>query len=497
MQILKERILATYSGLVLVTAEEGRADSLIQSVCDEIDYKLGIWTCTLGLQPVHDNALFMSGPAGHPADLLPNLTFEDKSVVLLRDMHLFLQEPDPTLYRLLKDALIRARAAQACIILVMPVLKLPPDLERLFSVIDFDLPGPAELTKVLQDLCGEEREMPDGDRLDMLLDAAAGLTTMEAEDAFALSLVKTGRFDPSVVMAEKAATIRKNGHAEYLEPNLTLADVGGFDVYKQELLRSRHQFTAAAAAYHLEPLKGCLLVGAPGCGKSLVAPITGRVFGVPVLRVNASNLGGSLYGQTEGNWRAVMNTAKALKKCVLYIDEIDGMTAGSKSSGHTDGGTTARLVKALLQDIQDSTGIYFIFTANDIDNIPDPLIDRLDVWSVDLPNDKERSEIWSIHIRRRHRDPAQFDLPKLVKQSEGFSGRQIERVWLAAMAAAFDDNQREPTTQDVLTLLAKSVPTATTMKEELEARRKRLANRARPVTSPTFQTLASTRKIAT
>jgi SpoVK/Ycf46/Vps4 family AAA+-type ATPase len=193
-----------------------------------------------------------------------------------------------------------------------------------------------------------------------------------------------------------------------------------------------------------------------------------------------------------------MDTARALKKCALYIDEVDGMTAGAKSSGQTDAGTTASLIKAFLQDIQDSTGIYFIFTANDIDNLPDPLIDRLDVWSVELPNLKEREEIFAIHIRRRQRKPTSFDLNALARASDGFSGRQIERVWHKAMAAAFNDNVREPTNADVLGVLAKETPTATTMKEQIEARRRRLEGKARPVTTATLTlgTMPKTRKLA-
>lgn len=513
MQLLKNRILAGYAGIVLVTPEEDRAAALVQSVCTSIGYNLHTWTCTQGHIDVIEGDHIDSQT--HPIELLPTLrqphAVPERTVILLRDMHLFLADPDPVLYRTLKDTLANAKSRQVCLIFCMPVLKLPADLERCFSVIDFELPGPEELTAILHNLClelhecqetdkpGEPkflRNMPTGPHLAALLDAAAGLTTSEAEDAFALSLVTEGDFHAPTVLREKAATIRKNGLVEYIEPKLTLADVGGWDAYKTSLLTSRNQFTQAAADYHLEPIKGILLVGQGGTGKSLIAPITGAVFGIPVLRVNASNLGGSLYGQTEGNWKAVMQTAKALKKCVLFIDEIDGMTAGSKSSGSTDGGTTARLIKALLQDIQDSTGIFFIFTANDIDNIPDPLIDRLEVWSVDLPNEKERAEIWSIHIRRRHRDPATFDLTALARLSSGFSGRQIERVWLSAMAHAFDDNAREPTTQDALAIVAKTIPTSVTMKDAIAARKQRLEGKARPVTTPTVQSLTSGRKIA-
>ena len=280
------------------------------------------------------------------------------------------------------------------------------------DVIDFELPDRATLLTVLDTLCHEPDasgeltrilDLPTGDELDAILDAAAGLTTAEAEDAFALSLTLHGTFQPATILAEKAATIRKNGLVEYLEPKLTLSDVGGWDAFKTFIQTLRHSFTKTAANYGLKPIKGVLIVGQPGCGKSLIAEIIGTVLNIPFLRTDASNLMGSLVGQSEGNWRSVHNTSRSLKKSGFYMDEVDGLFAGAQSSGRTDGGTTSRLIKSIIQDMQNSEGIFYVFTANDIDNIPDPIIDRLDLWMVELPNDTERGEIFQIHMRHTGR----------------------------------------------------------------------------------------------
>jgi AAA+ superfamily predicted ATPase len=488
--LLTQRIQAGYAGLILVSHEESRAEALLDSVCSTLEYGLHAWSVTQGR--VDTRAQTVSGEDAF--EVLKSVGgLPEKTVLLLRDFHLIMADPNPMLYRQIKDSLQIAKQRLISLVLIMPEVKLPIDLEKHFSVIDFALPDRAELLALATELCYQTedgvrtqiRDLPTGLDLDALLDAAAGLTSPEAEDAFALSIITQGRFDPAIVLREKIAILRKNGLVEYIDSPLTLADVGGWDAFKDELNTFRNQFTTAASDYDLTPNKGCLLVGMPGTGKSLIAPIVGKQLGIPVLRVRADQLKGSLVGQTENNWKRVMDTARALKKCALYIDEIDGMTAGAKSSGQTDGGTTASLIKAFLQDIQDSTGIYFIFTANDIDNLPDPLIDRLDVWSVELPNAKEREEIFAIHIRRRKRQSASFDLAALSRASDGFSGRQIERTWQKAMATAFNDNVREPTTADILGVLAKETPTATTMKEQIEARRQRLNGKARPVTTAT------------
>lgn len=497
MKILAERLRAGYAGIILVTQEEARATALVGRVARDIEFKVYHWTAThTAVFDADENKEFKPTPNG-AADALQSVhAMSESSVLIMQDMHLLLADPNPWLYRLVKDVLAAARSRLISLVWIMPEWRLPLDLEKQFNVIPFELPSREDLARQLDLLCHEPdgagglhrtSPTPQGEELEAILDAGAGLTCAEFEDAAALSLLTTSRFLPEIIIREKISTIRKNGLVEYIEPRLTLDDLGGWDAYKEELMLARHQFSRAAREFRLEPLKGDLLVGQGGNGKSLASTIVSGIFGVPGLAVHADALKGSLVGQTEGNWRKVMDTARAISGngdggCVLFIDEIDGLTSGHKSSGQTDGGTTANLIKALLKDIQNSRGIYFLFTANDLDNIPDPLVDRLNVWSVDLPNEDERQEIWSIHIRRRGRKPQTFDLKKLAAASEGFSGRQIERVWLKAMSLAFADSRREPTTQDCLTKLAAETPTSVTMKEAIEARRARLKGRARPVT---------------
>jgi AAA+ superfamily predicted ATPase len=508
LHLLPSRIRAGYAGLVLVTFEETRAIDHLARTAQDLQRPLYLWSCTSGLQSHPGNAdsapVLANADLEHPFPMLSeilNNKVPDDSIVLLSDCHLFLREPNPALYRRFKDALTVAKARGIVIVLMMPELHLPLDLEKDFAVIDFDLPGPAELTACLEHLCYETnsdtgertavRPMPQGDELEALLDAAAGLTTTEAENAFALSLIEGGgQFHAPTVLSEKAATMKKNGLIEYIEPKLTLDDVGGWDAFKAHITASRFMFSKQAAAYGLRPFKGDLLCGQPGTGKTLISPIIGAVLGIPILRVRAENLKGSLMGQTEQNWKRVIQTAKSLRRCLIHLDDVEGMLSGHQSSGRTDGGTVASLVKAIIQDIQESEGIYFVLTANNIDDIPAPLIDRLNLWSVELPNQTERGEILQIQMARTGRNHKQVcpkGLTNVTQLLEGYSGRQIERVWLKALNLAFTDQMREPTEADLIAALKGEVPTSTSMAAEIEARRKRLDGIARPVTSPTMQ----------
>ena len=281
--------------------------------------------------------------------------------------------------RLLKDALLHAKGANKTLILLGTEFKLPASVEKLVSVVELPLPSRDELRAVLTTLCTtNERTIPAN--LDTILDALGGMTTHEAEDALSLSIIEADSFDPTILAREKSNVVKKNGLLEIVEPNVRPEDIGGLEVLIEDLQSKRNVFTQEARDYGLPSPRGVLAVGQPGTGKSLCAQATKNIFNVPLLRLDAGKIFGSLVGESERNWRSAFATAKAISPCILWVDEVDGLFSGAKSSGQSDGGTTSRVIKAILQDMQfNGDGIFFMFTANDIDGLPDPLIDRLDV----------------------------------------------------------------------------------------------------------------------
>ena len=200
---------------------------------------------------------------------------------------------------------------------------------------------------VIEGICKTNaRELPAD--LEPIIDAMSGLTTNEAEDAGALAIAETGDFDPQVIAREKANIIKKNGLLEIIEAKVKPEDIGGLELFKADLLAKRNRFTKAARDYGLPAPRGVLAVGQPGTGKSLTATATGGIFNIPLLRLEAGKLFGMHVGESEGNWRGAFATAKAVAPCVLWIDEADGLFSGAKSSGQTDGGTTSRVIKAII-----------------------------------------------------------------------------------------------------------------------------------------------------
>jgi ATP-dependent 26S proteasome regulatory subunit len=489
---MKDRIAnyirAGYPGLYITSHEEQRVEAVMREAVVEVNKKhndrpfvLHLWSCTEGLIEVGPDAEHdRSGPKlQEPMEMLEAFyKAPQKTIYLIRDFHLFLEDRNAMVWRKFKDALLQGKANNKALVILGCRFTVPPELEREIAVIEFSLPDREQLREVLHGLLqanGKDVSSLDGDEVG-ILSAAGGLTTTEAENAFALSVVERGKICREIVFREKCQAVKKNGLLEVVDSHVTLADIGGLDALKKWLLERRDAFSDEAKSYGLPTPRGFLAVGNPGTGKTLTAKACRSVFDVPLLRLDAAKLFGSLVGQTESNWRSVHATAKAMAPCILHIDEVDGAMSGGSSSGSTDGGTTSRVIKSILQDMQDnSEGIFYVLTANDVDNLPSPLLRRMDeVWNVELPNENERLAVWTIQIRKARRDPRKFDLPKLVKASEGYSGAEIEKLVAQSLYTAFADSHREPTTGDMLGLMETFMPMSKTMAADIARRTERL-----------------------
>jgi hypothetical protein len=489
-------IRAGYAGLYLVSHEEQRVEAELKAVATELKHALYAWSVTEGLI---DTGKGTVRDCGEPLEVLALVgELPENSILLLRDFHQFLDEPNPVLVRKLKDVIREARTKGQTIAVLGCRLTLPPELEREVAIVEFALPGREQLRVVMDGIVASHNETmtkerrqrltaPDGNAATTLLDAARGMTTTEAENAYALSIVESGVLDPAVIAREKAQAVKKNGLLELIEATESLDAIGGLDVLKDWLLKRREAFTPRAAEYRLPTPKGVLMLGIPGCGKSLTAKATASVFGVPLLRLDAGRIFAGIVGQSESNLRSVIQTAEAIAPCVLWLDEFEKGLSGSKSSGSTDGGTSARVFGSLLSWMQEKKApVFIVATANDVSQLPPELL-RVGRWDqlffIDLPNREERERIWQIQIAKYTREPASFDLAQLAKVTEGFTGSEIEQVFVEALYRAFD-REEEPTDLTIGEVLTEFVPLSKLMAEQLGALRTWAKGRARPATTP-------------
>ncbi len=468
----------------------------LRAVAQDTKYRLYAWSTTEGLTDTADGSV---RAASDPLEALQAIgELPDNTLVLLRDLHLFLADNNPVLVRALKDALAVGKTKGKVLIILGCRSVLPPELEREFTVLDFSLPDKAALSTVLDGICQSAKlKRPAGDERDQILDAASGLTTTEAENAFALSVVTAKTIRAGLVATEKASTVKRNGLLELVEVREGLEDIGGLDCLKDWLVKRRDAFSAKAQQYGLPSPKGLLIVGIPGTGKSLTAKATASVFGRPLLKLDAGKLYGSLVGQSEQNLRSVIQTAEAIAPCVLWVDEIEKGLSGSKSSGSTDGGTSARVLGSLLSWLQEKRSqVFVVATANDVTQLPPELLrkGRLDeMFFVDLPNQQERETIWAIQITKYDRKPEQYDTAALSMASEGFTGSEIEQAVIDSLYGAFAES-REPGMLDLSRALGETVPLSKLMAEQITGLRRWASGRCRMATSLVRETKG--RKIA-
>ena len=492
---------AGYPGLAVISYEEARAEAEIAAACNALKRRLHAWSSTEGLVDTKEGRVT---PCPDPLEALQLLDrlFENENpqhVVLLRDLQLHLDQTDPMLVRRLKDTLRLAKSNGHAVILLGCRLKLPAELEHEITHVDFHLPDASQLDTVLAGILksAKVKDLPEGTR-ENALQSALGLTTGEAENAYALSIVETATIDPRVVAREKARTLKRNGLVEIVEATTSLADIGGLDLLKEWLERRAGAFSASAKAYGLPAPKGLLIVGIPGTGKSLTAKATAGAFGLPLLRLDMGRVFGGIVGQSESNLRSVIQTAEAISPCVLWIDEIEKGFSGSQSSGSTDGGTSSRVFGSFLSWMQEKNKpVFVVATANDVTKLPPEFLrkGRFDeLFFVDLPDALERAQIWDIVISRYGRKPTDYDPVVLARACESFTGAEIESVFVDAMHEAYADGS-EPTTAHILEAMTRTVPLARLMDGQINSLRHWAKGRAREAASRS-QTPRSSRRVS-
>jgi AAA+ superfamily predicted ATPase len=401
----------------------------------------------------------------------------EPALVVLKDFHPFLQ--DPVVVRALRDLAHELKSTFTTVLLLSPTLAIPVELEKEISVLDVPLPTYRDLLQLLREIVELVRKNKRAqvelskDDADQLLKAALGLTLSEAENAFAKAIARDGRLskdDVALVLEEKRQVIRKSGLLEYYPADASLADVGGLGQLKRWLDRRGAAFSEAARKFGLPEPKGLLLLGVQGCGKSLTAKAIAAQWQLPLLRLDLGRIFSSFIGSSEENLRRAIRVAESVAPVVLWVDEIEKGLSGAGGSGQADSGVSARVFGGLLTWLQEKAApVFVVATANQIANLPPELLrkGRFDeIFFIDLPAAPERREIFEIHLQKRGRAPAGFDLEALAAASHGFSGAEIEQAVVSGLYEAFAE-QGELAQPHLARAVAESLPLSVTMREDI------------------------------
>lgn len=483
--------------LHLASYEWERVRGLVIGLAGQQSLPLRIWSQSTGLLQCSKEGTpeTEDDSATDPLEVLKQIrSSEEAGVWLLEDFQPFLREDHHPIHRWLRELARIPAFPRKIVVLSTPLPGLPVDLRKEIPTIELALPGVDDLQVVLEDAAKTLRVKADADVA--LLDAARGLTVMEARLAFGKAAAELGRLDHGavpLVAREKERIIKQSEVLEYYPTDARMTDVGGLDQLKVWLDRRGRAFGAGARDFGLDAPKGVLLLGVQGCGKSLLAKAVAATWQFPLLRFDMGKVFGGIVGQSEANIRTALQVAQALAPCVLWIDEIEKGLAGMGSSDQTDGGTTARVVGSLLTWMQEKRDpVFVVATANRIDMLPPELLrkGRFDeIFFVDLPTPTVRAEILSIHLRKKRREPKDFDIKSLADQSVGFSGAELEEAVREGLYDAFAES-RELATEHIQRALVKTFPLSRTMRDQIESLRQwakvraRLASGERPEDLP-------------
>lgn len=482
-------VQAQYPLIYLVTSEEERAEQTIATIAQTKPQqrRVYIWTVTHGIVELgQPRNVTQHNTVSPEAAIEWVIRQREPGIYVFKDLHPFVDSPAVT--RWLRDAIAGFKDANKTIIMMSPVQQIPIELEKEVAVLDYPLPDMTELNQVLTQQMEQGRNRrPTTETREKLLKAALGLTKDEAEKVYRKAQVTAGRLtedEVEIVLSEKKQLIRRNGILEYVEEDETLDSVGGLEELKHWLRQRSNAFTERAREYGLPQPKGMLILGVPGCGKSLIAKTTSRLWGLPLLRLDMGRVyDGSMVGRSEANLRSALKTAESISPTILFIDEIDKAFAGSAGSADSDGGTSSRIFGSFLTWMQEkSSPVFVMATANRVERLPGEFLrkGRFDeIFFVDLPNAEERKEIFNIHLSKRRREIARFDLDQLVSICDGFSGAEIEQALVAAMYEAFAQ-EREFTQLDIIAAIKATLPLSKTMSEQVTALRDWARQRARP-----------------
>ena len=496
---LRTLIRSSHPLVVIETVEEERVLALLQSVTAQERMPLFEWSVTRGLTRADEGATLSKLTATPLAVLqhLHSLTVE--AVFWLKDLGPHLQ--DPAVCRQLREVTaVYSRSRATCVLTGQPIM-LPLDLDKLAVRLDLKLPDREELRSMLRGLLQSlgprtssrprsttlvhsilnsisdtkaADKGPTSQESDAILRALQGLTLHQARQVIAQCIVERGTLsaeDVQKILDRKVQAVKDGGLLEYYPLEDNRFQLGGFGNLKSWLDRAKVGFSPEAKALNLNPPRGILLVGVPGCGKSLAAKVIAREWQLPLLKLDAGRLFDKFVGESEKNFRKAIEMAESLSPIVLWIDEIEKAMVAGGGSGEADAGLSRRLFGAFLTWLQEKKQeVFVVATANNLSTLPPELLrkGRFDeIFFVDLPDDGEREAIWKIHLGLRKQDSKKFDLVKIVSASDGFSGSEIEQAVVAALYRAL--HQKTPLTTDLLAEeLTQTVPLSVTRREDID-----------------------------
>jgi ATP-dependent 26S proteasome regulatory subunit len=403
--------------------------------------------------------------------------FEQETFIVLKDVHNELNNPKiiALLKKISEDNLYRDEY-HATIFIISEITVIPQELENYITVFDIPLPTTKEILGIINEFISDLEISVEQDTINDIALSFKGLNEFQIKQILNLAYQDGGCIDKDdklLILKEKEQFIKKSGMLEIVNFSETIDDIGGLENLKEWLTRKAKVFDNLdkAIKFGVDVPKGIMIIGMPGCGKSLTAKATASLFQIPLVRLDVGRLLGKYVGESENNMRKALKLSEAISPCVLWIDEIEKAFAGVGGDGGGNDVTT-RLFGQFLTWMQEKENTVFIVaTANDISRMPPEFLrkGRFDeLFFVDLPNGEERRKILDIHLKKRKKWNKGIDSIALIKETNGFNGADIEAVVKDTIEAAFIDGKDTITTADLIKSVKDTKSISNTLKDKIK-----------------------------
>jgi AAA+ superfamily predicted ATPase len=466
------------------STDEDRALEIVSKVTDKLSWSRYEWSLVSGMKHFKPNAPIgaqVSKPYDVAAALEHVLERPSGSMFIFKDLGPHTK--DAKIHRLMREC-SKLCSEQESAMTMIDALPLPDEINRFTVRYEIGWPDIEELehvvretfTRIKRESNGAVKASLTGQEMYQMVQTLRGLSRGEAERIVASAILDDGTLsaeDLTNMVEAKRTLLGTSGCLESIAADFSIDDIGGLRNLKEWLRQRRGGFSRDARKFGIEPPRGVLMLGVPGCGKSLCAKVVASDWKMSLLRLDPGVLYQKFIGESESQLRQALAQAEAMAPVVLWVDEIEKAFA-SASASSSDGGLSKRMFGTLLSWMQDHRHpIFIVATANDISALPPELMrkGRFDeVFFVDLPNEKARQKIFEIHLRRRKRDPEKYNLQLIAEAAKDFSGSEIEQAIISALFRAFSE-KREMNTDHILAEISQTSPLSGLMAERVNSLR--------------------------
>jgi SpoVK/Ycf46/Vps4 family AAA+-type ATPase len=355
------------------------------------------WSLTLGLVPSDGPG---SGEKLRPHAVLDFIaSHRDAGIFQLKDFHQFMSE-DPAIRRRLRDLYESCMDSGKFVVITSPLRVIPEELSRQIALVKC-APDIEELIRFLhQETSGISRQGAAVDAGESTLFAMAralqGLTLDESRHALRRALAVCGSLDAKALphlLDEKKLIVNRTGLIQYVAESTQIEHVGGLRL-KTWLIERRKLFVERDSLSAEIVPKGVLVMGVSGCGKSLSVKAIASCFGLPLYRIEMSEVFSGRHGNPDAAFVEACRTVESVAPAVVWFDEIEMGLTGQTTEASTNMG---RIFAFFLTWMQEKTrGLFVAATANRIDLLPAEMIrkGRFDeVFFIDLPTEDEWIEV--------------------------------------------------------------------------------------------------------